>query len=250
MEKGREAAAALTTPEQTMPERTALGKAASGRAAPERAVLELRDVSYAYATRAERLGHKVLDGVSAVFEAGTMYAIVGPSGCGKSTLLALLGGLDVPTSGEVAFDGVPLALGDLAVHRRHNVAFVFQGYNLIDYLTPAENVALATRLSVLPLLEKVGIGADAARHSVLALSGGQQQRVAVARALGSDARALLCDEPTGSLDEDTAAEVAGLLVTAAHGEGRCVVAVTHSRDLARRADHVFRLKRGRLVRER
>ncbi|MBM6941982.1 ATP-binding cassette domain-containing protein [Collinsella intestinalis] len=89
-----------------------------------------------------------------------------------------------------------------------------------------------------------------ARSSVLALSGGQQQRVAIARALGSDARALLCDEPTGSLDEDTAEEIAGLLVRAAHEEGRCVVAVTHSRDLARRADRVLRLKRSRLVRER
>lgn len=245
MEKGREIAAAPTASEPA-----ALRRATSGQAASEPAVLELRDVSYAYATRAAASGHKVLDGVSAAFEAGTMYAIVGPSGCGKSTLLALLGGLDAPTSGEVAFGGVPLAPSDLAAHRRRNVAFVFQGYNLIDYLTPAENVALATRLPALPLLEKVGIGADVARRSVLALSGGQQQRVAVARALGSDARALLCDEPTGSLDEDTAAEVAGLLVAAAHDEGRCVVAVTHSRDLARRADCVFRLKRGRLVRER
>ena len=209
--------------------------------------LELRDVTYAYASR-PRL--KILNGVSASFEEGVMYAIVGPSGCGKSTLLSLLGGLDVPGSGEVAAGGVPLGRGGLARHRRENVAFVFQGYNLVDYLTPAENVALATRLPALPLLEKVGIPAEDARRSVLALSGGQQQRVAIARALGSDARALLCDEPTGSLDEDTAEEIADLLVRAAHEEGRCVVAVTHSRDLARRADRVLRLKRGRLVRER
>ncbi len=209
--------------------------------------LELRDVTYAYASR-PRL--KILNGVSASFEEGVMYAVVGPSGCGKSTLLSLLGGLDVPVSGEVAAAGAPLGRGDLARHRRENVAFVFQGYNLVDYLTPAENVALATRLPALPLLEKVGISAEDARRSVLALSGGQQQRVAIARALGSDARALLCDEPTGSLDEDTAEEIADLLVRAAHEEGRCVVAVTHSRDLARRADRVLRLKRGRLVRER
>ena len=202
--------------------------------------LELRDVTYAYASR-PRL--KILNGVSASFEEGVMYAVVGPSGCGKSTLLSLLGGLDVPVSGEVAAAGAPLGRGDLARHRRENVAFVFQGYNLVDYLTPAENVALATRLPALPLLEKVGISAEAARRSVLALSGGQQQRVAIARAL-------LCDEPTGSLDEDTAEEIADLLVRAAHEEGRCVVAVTHSRDLARRADRVLRLKRGRLVRER
>ena len=126
--------------------------------------LELHDVIYAYASR-PRL--KILNGVSASFEEGVMYAIVGPSGCGKSTLLALLGGLDVPTSGEVVTGGVPLARADLAAHRRKNVAFVFQGYNLVDYLTPSENVSLATRLPPLPLLEKVGLSAEDARRSVL-----------------------------------------------------------------------------------
>ena len=139
---------------------------ARGSGAP---ALELRDVTYAYASR-PRL--KILNGVSASFEEGVMYAVVGPSGCGKSTLLSLLGGLDVPVSGEVAAAGAPLGRGDLARHRRENVAFVFQGYNLVDYLTPAENVALATRLPALPLLEKVGISAEDARRSVLALSGG------------------------------------------------------------------------------
>lgn len=101
---------------------------------------------------------------------------------------------------------------------------MFQGYNLVDYLTPAGNVALVTRLPAPLLLEKVGISAEDAQRSVLVLSGGQQQRVAIARALGSDARALLCDESTGSLDEDTAEEIADLLVRAAHEEGRCVAA--------------------------
>ena len=222
---------------------------AEGVAGPVRppVALELRDVSYAYDERGRR---KVLNGVSAAFERGTMYAIVGPSGCGKSTLLCLLGGLDVADEGEVLACGVPLTRARLAAHRRHGVAFVFQSYNLVDYLTPAENVALATRLPALPLLEKVGIGADEAHRSVLGLSGGQQQRVAVARVLGSDAQALLCDEPTGSLDEDTAADIAELLVSAAHAEGRCVIVVTHSRDLARRADVVLRLRKGRLSCER
>lgn len=217
------------------------------RAADTSPALELHDVTYAYASR-PRL--KILDGVSIAFEKGVMYAIVGPSGCGKSTLLALLGGLDIPSSGTVLARGSELEEIGLARHRRCNVAFVFQGYNLVDYLTPTENVALSTRLPALPLLEKVGISVEDAQRGVLALSGGQQQRVAIARALGSAAPALLCDEPTGSLDEDTASEIADLLVAAAHDEGRCVVAVTHSRDLARRADRVFRLKRGHLVRER
>ncbi len=207
--------------------------------------IELDGVSFAYEG-----GRTVLDGVSAAFCEGRMYAITGPSGSGKSTLLSLLGGLDVPDAGAVRCAGEAVDARSIARHRRHGVSFVFQGYNLVDYLTPAENVALATRLPAEPLLARVGIGEQEARRSVLELSGGQQQRVAIARALGSDARVLLCDEPTGSLDEATAAEVGRLLLGAAHDEGRCVIVVTHSRNLARRADEAFRLRKGRLMRER
>lgn len=126
-------------------------------------------------------------------------------------------------------------------------AFVFQSYNLIDYLTPAENVALASKLPPLPLLERLGLTKEETRRSVLRLSGGQQQRVAIARALAGEAPVILADEPTGSLDEDTAQGIASLLRESAHQMGKCVVVVTHSRELARDADVVFRLKRGTLV---
>lgn len=204
-------------------------------------IMELRNVGYSY----ER-GTKILKGVNVSLEEGRMYAILGPSGCGKTTLLSLMGGLDSPTEGSVICDGCNIEKMGLAVHRRKNVAFVFQGYNLIDYLTPRENVSLMSKLPPMPALERVGITEEESRRSVLKLSGGQQQRVAIARALASEARIVLADEPTGSLDEATAAEIASILKATAHEAGKCVVVVTHSNDLAKEADVVFRLKKGAL----
>ncbi|OUO89594.1 multidrug ABC transporter ATP-binding protein [Gordonibacter sp. An230] len=210
-------------------------------------LIEVDDVRYSYGSKESRTKRSVLKGATAAFRRGTMYAVVGASGCGKSTLLSLLGGLDLPKQGEVRFAGEPLDAAGLAEHRRRNVSFVFQGYNLIDYLTAAENVSLATKLPPLPLLEKVGIGPDEARRNVLALSGGQQQRVAVARALASEAPVVLADEPTGNLDEVAAEGVADILRDTAHRMGKCVICVTHSPMLARKADRVFRLAKGRLI---
>lgn len=186
----------------------------------------------------------VLRGVSASFETGKMYAILGPSGCGKTTLLSLMGGLDEPTAGEILLDGENINKKGLAYHRQHNVAFIFQSYNLIDYLTPAENVNLTSPLPPGPILEKVGLTQEEAKRNVLKLSGGQQQRVAIARALASDAAILLADEPTGNLDEDTAAEITELLKNSAHEQHKCVIVVTHSTDLAKEADVVYGIKKG------
>ena len=188
----------------------------------------------------------VLRGVSATFETGKMYAILGPSGCGKTTLLSLMGGLDEPTAGEILLDGENINKNGLAYHRQHNVAFIFQSYNLIDYLTPAENVSLTSPLPPGPILEKVGLTQEEAKRNVLKLSGGQQQRVAIARALASDAAILLADEPTGNLDEDTAAEITGILKECAHKSGKCVVIVTHSNELAKSADVIMSLRKGDL----
>ena len=210
-------------------------------------IIEVDRVHYSYGSKEARTKRSVLKGATAGFRRATMYAVVGASGCGKSTLLSLLGGLDVPKQGEVRFAGEALAAAGLAEHRRRNVSFVFQSYNLIDYLTAAENVSLATKLSPLPLLEKVGIGPDEAGRNVLALSGGQQQRVAVARALASEAPVVLADEPTGNLDEDTAEGIADILRDTAHRMGKCVICVTHSPALARKADRTFRLAKGKLV---
>ena len=205
-------------------------------------IMACKDLVYGYNNK-----RKVLKGVNLALEAGRLYAILGPSGCGKTTLLSLLGGLDVPSGGQVLFDGEDIAAKGLAYHRRHHVAFIFQNYNLIDYLTPVENVRLTSRQPALPLLERLGLSREEARRSVLKLSGGQQQRVAIARALASEAPVILADEPTGSLDEDTAREITALLRESAHVLGRCVVVVTHSQALAREADVILRLKRGACV---
>lgn len=203
------------------------------------AILECLGIKYAYDKK-----KNVLKGVNVRFETGKMYAILGSSGCGKTTLLSLIGGLDEPDSGEILLDGENINKNGLAYHRRHNVSFIFQGYNLIDYLTPAENVSLTSVLPPVPILEKVGLTQEEAKRNVLKLSGGQQQRVAIARALASDAAILLADEPTGNLDENTAAEITQLLKDSAHNLHKCVVVVTHSSDLAKEADIVYGIKKG------
>ena len=203
--------------------------------------LELKNVSYTY-----EKGKAVLQNVSAELETGKMYAILGPSGSGKTTLLSLLGGLDVPTQGSVLFDGEDITAKGLEHHRRNHISLIFQSYNLIDYMTPVENVRLTAKLDAAPILERLGLEQDEITRNVLKLSGGQQQRVAIARALASDAPVILADEPTGNLDADTAEEITAILKESAHTFGKCVVVVTHSGEVAKQADVVLEIKRGHL----
>ena len=204
-------------------------------------IMEVKNVGYTYDNR-----RKVLRGINVQMEQGKLYAILGPSGCGKTTLLSLIGGLDSPTSGQILFEDQDIAKTGLSDHRKNHVSFIFQAYNLIDYLTPAENVALTSKLQPLPILERLGLTKEEAKRNVLKLSGGQQQRVAIARALASEAPVILADEPTGNLDEDTAQDITEILKESAHQMGKCVVVVTHSNELAKQADVVFRLKHGGL----
>jgi len=207
--------------------------------------LELKNVSYAY-----EKGKAVLSNVNAELDTGKMYAVLGPSGSGKTTLLSLLGGLDTPTQGSVLFDGEDIRERGLEYHRRNHIALIFQSYNLIDYMTPMENVRLTAKLDAGPILERLGLEQDEITRNVLKLSGGQQQRVAIARALASDAPIILADEPTGNLDADTADEITAALKESAHAFGKCVVVVTHSNEVAKQADVVLEIKRGCLkVRE-
>lgn len=204
-------------------------------------MLEVIDLKYSYGK-----DNSVLKGVNAQFEQGKMYAILGESGGGKTTLLSLLGGLDEPTSGKIQLNGKPISKNNLISYRRNDVAFIFQSYNLIDYLTPAENVRLSTKEPPLPILEQVGLTKAEATRSVLRLSGGQQQRVAIARALASNAGILLADEPTGNLDEETALVIIELLKSSVAAKNKCVIVVTHSKELAKHADVVLGLKQGLL----
>ena len=205
-------------------------------------IMEIQKVRYSYDNK-----RNVLNGISTALDEGKMYAILGQSGCGKTTLLSLLGGLDSPVDGQILYDGQDIEKLGLANHRKNNVAFIFQSYNLIDYLTPKENVALTAKLSPQPILERVGLTEEECKRNVLKLSGGQQQRVAIARALASDTKVILADEPTGNLDEDTAAEIISILKECAHEMNKCVIIVTHSNDLAKQADTIFRLKKGKLI---
>jgi len=200
-------------------------------------ILEARNLMYSYSSKREKL---VLKNVSASFEEGTFYAVVGASGSGKTTFLSLLAGLDGPVSGRILYNGENIRKKGLNYHRRHNISLVFQNYNLIDYLTTEENVKLGGRKNAGRLLREVSIPKEDWKRNVLKLSGGQQQRVA------SEARVLLADEPTGNLDEETAAEIIELLKRTAHELGKCVIVVTHSKQLAGEADEILEMKEGKL----
>lgn len=151
-------------------------------------IMELRQVGYSYDNK-----KKVLKNINVEMEPGKLYAILGPSGCGKTTLLSLIGGLDSPDSGQIYFEGQDIAKTGLSEHRKTHVSFIFQSYNLIDYLTPVENVSLTSKLPPLSILERLGLTKEESKRNVLKLSGGQQQRVAIARALASEAPVILAD---------------------------------------------------------
>ncbi len=204
-------------------------------------VLSFSDLSYSYDRK-----RNVFSNISAEMELGKIYAILGASGCGKTTLLSLLGGLDTAARGKILFNGKDIMESGLENHRRNHVSFIFQSYNLIDYMTPVENVALTSKLPAEPVLEKMGLTKEEMKRNVLQLSGGQQQRVAIARALASEAPVILADEPTGNLDEDTAMSIMQILEESVRRMKKCAVIVTHSHEIAKRADVVFHLKRGAL----
>lgn len=206
-------------------------------------ILEVKNVDYAYKSQKTK---QILNHVSMQFEEGIFYTLVGPSGAGKTTFLSLLAGLDTPVKGNILYCGHEINRQGLNYHRRHHVSLVFQNYNLIDYLTAEENVRLGGGKDPEKLLEEVNIPREDWKRNVLKLSGGQQQRVAIARALSSEAKVLLADEPTGNLDENTAREIIELLKRTAHELGKCVIVVTHSRQLAEEADKVIQIRDGKL----
>ncbi|MCH4209203.1 ABC transporter ATP-binding protein [Bifidobacterium sp.] len=211
-------------------------------------VLELKDVSYAYS----KGGKRVLEHISHRFTAGNVYAITGPSGAGKTTMLSLISGLANPTHGEVLYKAKNLAKLDRYRYRSHDIGVVFQSFNLLPALSAAENIMLSIDASgkrfdmpkrerALELLDQVHLPEEYANERVLHLSGGEQQRVAIARAFSYDPRILVADEPTGNLDMATQADIMDIFRSLAHDEGRCVIIVTHSPDVARDCDEVFAL---------
>ena len=198
-----------------------------------------------------------LHGVDLALDAGELVVLLGPSGSGKSTLLNILGGLDVPTSGQLSYKGWALDGAEestLTQFRRNCVGFVFQFYNLIPSLTARENVALITGISRDPMapeeaLEMIGL-ADRMDHFPSQLSGGEQQRVAIARAIAKRPEVLLCDEPTGALDVTTGITVLEAIERINRDLGTLTVVITHNAVMAEMADRVLYLSDGRIVKER
>lgn len=201
-------------------------------------ILEIDNVSYRYKNTREN----ILEDVNQTFESGQFYAIIGASGAGKSTLLSLLAGLDEPQEGHILFEQEDIKQKGYSYHRRHHISLVFQNYNLIDYLTPSENVRLVDKKASSSILIELGLNPNQIKRNVMKLSGGQQQRVAIARALASKAPVILADEPTGNLDENTADEIITILKNMAKERNKCVIVVTHSKQLAQSADVVLELK--------
>ena len=201
-------------------------------------IFKLKNVSYLY----DNSKSKVLSGITYNFEVGKFYAIIGKSGAGKSTLLSLLAGLDSPSSGEILFNNTNIEKIGYSEHRRKYISLVFQNYNLIDYLTPLENLKLVSKNASKDILLKLGLEEEHVNRNVMKLSGGQQQRVAIARALVSEAPIILADEPTGNLDESTSEEIIEILKRVAVENNKCVIVVTHSNQLASAADVVLELK--------
>lgn len=200
-------------------------------------ILEIKNVNYGYSNSKE----KILASVNQGFELGTFYAIIGKSGAGKSTLLSLLAGLDTPKKGQILFENQDIEKTGYSNHRKNNISLVFQNYNLIDYLSPLENIRLVNPKAPTDILLKLGLDKSQIKRNVMKLSGGQQQRVAIARALVSEAPVILADEPTGNLDASTASEIIDVLKELAKERNKCVIVVTHSKEVAAAADVVLEL---------
>jgi putative ABC transport system ATP-binding protein len=220
-------------------------------------LIDIQDLSKVYERGRQKV--EVLHGVDLKIEEGDFLALMGPSGSGKTTLLNLIGGLDTPTGGSISVAGEridTLGAGALARWRAAHVGFVFQFYNLMPMLTAQRNVELPLLLTKLSgkqraqnaaiALQLVGL-ADRASHKPSELSGGQQQRVAIARAIVSDPTLLVCDEPTGDLDRQSAEDILGLLRELNREHGKTIVMVTHDPKAAEYANHTLHLDKGSLV---
>lgn len=221
------------------------------------ALIEIRGLSKVYARGKQ--GVEVLQHIDLDVQEGDFLALMGPSGSGKTTLLNMIGGLDAPSGGTISVGGERIdrfSGSQLSKWRAARVGFVFQFYNLMPALSAQKNVELPlllTKLSAAERKKRAGIAlqlvglADRATHKPAELSGGQQQRVSIARAIVSDPTLLVCDEPTGDLDRQSAEDVLTLLQLLNKEQGKTIVMVTHDPKAASRASHILHLDKGTLV---
>ncbi len=199
----------------------------------------------------------IFEDAEASFEEGNLYAIMGRSGSGKSSLLSVLTGLQKADTSEIMFNGEEIVEKNFAQFRRDNVAIIFQNYNLIEYLSPMQNITVALSIRkgsqqnsndyIGYLLDLVDISEQNIKKKVSKLSGGEKQRVAIARALGVDADIIIADEPTGNLDVENEKKVIELFKKIAREHNKIVVIVTHSAEVAKECDTVIWIKDRKLV---
>ena len=212
-------------------------------------LLSVKNVSYRY-NDAEEDEYALRD-VSFEFESGKLYAIKGRSGSGKTTLLSLISGLERCSEGEIIFDNKNLKDINLDKYRSNDIGIVFQSYNLLPFMSAAENIILSMDINgnkaknkkeqAIKLMEKVGLKSSYANRRVLRLSGGEQQRVAIARSLSYNPKMIIADEPTGNLDKKTETEILEIFKNLAHEENKCVIIVTHSENVCKMVDKVYDL---------
>lgn len=215
-------------------------------------VLMLSNICYKYAGT-EKL---VLQGINAEFHKRKLYGVIGKSGAGKSTLLAIISGLDIPTNGTICYNRQNMNEIDRYKYRALNIGVIFQSYNLLTNATALENIILSMCISgarikdkktkAYFLLKKLGIDQETANRKILKLSGGEQQRVGIARALAHNPDIIIADEPTGNLDGETEEYILGILSSLAHYEGKCVIVVTHSKNISVYADELWGLNAGKM----
>lgn len=213
--------------------------------------LKLDNVSYRYDDAEE--DDFVLKNINYKFELGKTYAIKGRSGSGKTTLLSLISGLEKCTEGTVFYKDKDLNYMDLDHYRNTNIGIIFQSFNLLPHLTGIENIILSMDISkvkcenkkekAIQLLNKVGLSKETGERRILKLSGGEQQRVAIARSLSYNPDIIIADEPTGNLDADTENEIMNIFHYLAKKENKCIIIVTHSKNVASKVDEVFELKK-------
>lgn len=217
-------------------------------------ILTLENVSYRYSD-ADKNDY-VLRNINYHFELGKIYAIKGKSGSGKTTLLSLISGLETKYEGNIEYNGKSLKKMDLDLYRNTYIGIVFQSYNLLPHLTASENIILSMEISkvkvkdkkkkALELMKKVGLSESFEHRRVLKLSGGEQQRIAIARSMSYHPLVLLADEPTGNLDKETEDEILNIFKELAHKENKCVIIVTHSKNVCDNADVVYELKKNKI----
>lgn len=220
-------------------------------------ILEVKNLSKIYGKGETEV--RALDDVSFSVEQGEFVAIIGPSGSGKSTLLHILGGVDVPTSGQVIINGEDISKLDetaLAIFRRRQIGLIYQFYNLIPILTVEENLTLPLLLDgrkpnkeqINALVEKLGLS-HRLNHLPNQLSGGQQQRVSIGRALVNNPAIMLADEPTGNLDSENTKEIMSLLRSFNKEHNQTVIIITHDEKIALAADRVISIEDGKITRD-